>query len=156
MAFITAKSNIKTSILNFVKNLLSKAQKIALDIILSPCCDPVITGEATCVDEEDNTYSLVFTVENPIYGATGVEVIALGTDGNSEGLIQVSTISTDGKTITVALSTPLNAGAPAVGCPEVTGYFFLITILYASGSSGQSGAYRLDTVCVDLPACDGR
>lgn len=47
-------SNLKKSILAFVKNLVSKKVYAAIEILLTPCCKPVVlSAEAVCGEGEN-------------------------------------------------------------------------------------------------------
>mgnify|MGYP003675436673 CR=1 FL=1 len=56
MAFYKNPSAIKRSILAFVRHLLSKSLYRAFELLLSPCCPPVITN-ATAVCNGDSTFT---------------------------------------------------------------------------------------------------
>lgn len=79
MAFYTVPSNIKNSILAFVKNIVSKTYYRAFEVILNPCCSLTGTAEVSCND--DNTWSLTITTNEQI-GFLGNGVVFVLVDGN--------------------------------------------------------------------------
>ena len=59
MAFLKQPSNLKISILNFVKNIVSKVLFRAFEILLNPCCDLSISDiDITCTDTDVATVTL--------------------------------------------------------------------------------------------------
>jgi hypothetical protein len=65
MAFYKNPSAIRRSILAFVRHLLSKSLYRAFELLLSPCCPPVITN-ATAVCNGDSTFNVTVTLANAI------------------------------------------------------------------------------------------
>ena len=65
MAFYKNPSAIRRSILAFVRHLLSKSLYRAFELLLSPCCPPVITN-ATAVCNGDSTFTVTVTLANAI------------------------------------------------------------------------------------------
>ena len=63
MAFLKNPSNYKTSLLAQVKHIVSKTLYRAFDILLSPCCSPVISNiEVECGSD----YNITVTFTNSI------------------------------------------------------------------------------------------
>jgi hypothetical protein len=71
MIFKTSTSRVKNSILAFVKFIVSKKVYKAIDILLTPCCHPVVKStEATCNEENGATIVTIELVNSiNLYGA---------------------------------------------------------------------------------------
>lgn len=72
MAFITAKSQIRNTILNYIKRLVSKSVYNAISFILTPCCENgdiktiAITGlEIGGTPIQNKKIKVVILVEDP-------------------------------------------------------------------------------------------
>ena len=64
MAFVSTNSNIRASILGFIKHLVSKSLYRAIEILLKPCCDISATGNAVC--SNINRFTLTITLDKPL------------------------------------------------------------------------------------------
>lgn len=98
MAFYKNPSAIKRSILAFVKHLLSKPLYRAFEILLSPCCNPVVTNAvSTC--NGDGTFTVILTLANAI-SLAGVGNDYLSLFGFSPGwFVFASTVDLNTNTI---------------------------------------------------------
>jgi len=67
MAFISTKSNIKNSILAFIRHLVSKRVYKAIEIILTPCCHPVVTSSETVCENGTVTLTLKLSSNINLY-----------------------------------------------------------------------------------------
>lgn len=105
MAFYKNPSAIKRSILAFVKHLLSKPLYRAFEILLSPCCNPIVTNSvAKC--NGDGTYTVTITLANSI-NLAGVGIEYLSLFGISPGwYVFASTIDMNTNTIVFQNVTP--------------------------------------------------
>lgn len=114
MAFLKAKSNIKTSILGFLKHMVSKTQLKAVDVIFSPCCSVSIDSvDVDCIST--GVYDVTVTLTNSL-GYLGKGFALLSFDGVFyEGVV------TEPKTITFE-NIAVTAGTITIG-----GYVFLPT-----------------------------
>lgn len=105
MAFYKNPSAIKRSILAFVKHLLSKPLYRAFEILLSPCCNPVVTN-ATAVCNGDSTFTVTLTLANAI-SLAGVGNDYLSLFGISPGwYVFASTVDLNTNTIVFEKVTP--------------------------------------------------
>jgi hypothetical protein len=105
MAFYKNPSAIKRSILAFVKHLLSKPLYRAFEILLSPCCNPVVTN-ATAVCNGDGTFTVTLTLANAI-SLAGVGNDYLSLFGISPGwYVFASTVDLNTNTIVFENVTP--------------------------------------------------
>lgn len=117
MAFYKVPSNIKTSILGFVKHILDKFTVRDIDSLLSPCCKPVVTFDtATCsngvllfnnvtvsdVSFSNQTVTVILTSLERPEGA--VKVITLDENGSWTGNLQSSFVYFVGDTGTFTVS----------------------------------------------------
>ena len=88
MAFITATSQIRNNILNYIRHLVSKSTLKAIDYILSPCCDngtltATITGlSINGVAIDTKKVKVVVLVEDPEANAA----FGVGTTNSSGNL----------------------------------------------------------------------
>jgi len=59
MAFLKQPSNYKTSLLAQLKHIVSKTMYRAIEILLNPCCTPVISSvDVECTSDYDITVTL--------------------------------------------------------------------------------------------------
>ena len=68
MAFVSTNSNIRASILGFIKHLVSKSLYRAIEILLKPCCDITITNvEAVCTESgKSGNYDVTITLSKAV------------------------------------------------------------------------------------------
>ena len=102
MAFISSKSNIKVSILGFIKHLVSKSVYNDIKSLLEPCCKPTLTFESmSCgwTQPDGGVYGTRFlNAEIMVSGAGGQTVTAiLTTSAFSGGVCQHITLDAYGK-----------------------------------------------------------
>ena len=77
MAFLKEPSKYKRSILNQLKHLVSKTLYRAIEILLTPCCTPVIGSVESECDGID--YNITVTLTNPInLRGKGLAILLLG------------------------------------------------------------------------------
>ena len=128
MAFVSTKSNIKVSILGFIKHLVSKKVYKAIEILLTPCCHPVITNiTAECVE---GTTIITVTLANSInlYGSGQGTIFLLIPLVNL--YIASTTVYNDGKTIVFEL--------PDIEVPVLEGNIELFMPTSSDGLVGVS------------------
>lgn len=126
MAFISTKSNIKNSILAFIKHLVSKTVYRAIEVILTPCCS--LSGSAVVECIEDSSTLTITTNES--IGFLGKGSVLVNIDGTS-----VPGSITEPDTITVSgLTVP--AGT----------YNLNIVVFLPTSSIGSSGVYKAFTI----------
>jgi len=97
MAFYTIPSNIKISILNFVKHLLPKQTINDIDAILSPCCIPILEITPDNFACESGTSNTVFTsvkVSFPEAANKDVTLIFTFTNTNNNNEISAAAVHT--------------------------------------------------------------
>jgi hypothetical protein len=127
MAFYRTPSNLKTSILAFVKRIVDKVLYRAIDVILSPCCDLTATAEATCTDSND--FDIVITT-NPSIGFLGKGI---------------STVTIDNVPYTGIVTEPteifVEGAAVGAGTYDVN-----IVIFLPTNSDGTVGVFKTITV----------
>ena len=67
MAFVSTNSNIRVSILGFIKHLVSKTIYRAIEILLKPCCDiTILDVEATCSLVTPGNYDITITLDKSV------------------------------------------------------------------------------------------
>lgn len=140
MAFISTKSNIKTSILNFVKSLVSKRVLKAFDIILSPCCTNTITAvSAECADVTGYNVTVTFTGTTNLFGH-GFGILYV--DGVP---VAVQGVYNDNGSITFE-SVPVSTGTSNVG---------LVMLMSTNNGEATQGVYVTSSIFadVDFPSC---
>ena len=77
MAFYKNPSAIRRSILAFVKHLLSRPLYRAFELLLSPCCPPVVTS-SVAVCNGDSTFTVTLTLANAInLAGVGTDLLTL-------------------------------------------------------------------------------
>lgn len=105
MAFYKNPSAIKRSILAFVKHLLSKPLYRAFEILLSPCCNPIVT-DSVAVCNGDSTFTVTITLANAI-NLAGVGFDHLSLFGFSPGwYVFANTVDVNTNTIVFNSVTP--------------------------------------------------
>ena len=135
MAFYTVPSNIKNSILAFVKNIVSKTYYRAFEVILNPCCS--LTGTAEVSYNDDNTYAIVITTNESI-GFLGKGVATLLIDGSL-----FTGVVTEPNTIYVETAT-LSAGS----------YDIDVTVLLPTNTDANAGVFKSFTIAdVTFASC---
>lgn len=97
MAFITAKSKITNTILNFVKHLVSKSVYNDIKVLLTPCCIPTVVFD---------TVSCGNSPYNPAPDLGGVYGVIFSN-------VTITDVSLANKSVTVLLTSVnyINAGA---------------------------------------------
>lgn len=64
MAFVSTNSNIRVSILGFIKHLVSKSLYRAIEILLKPCCDiNILDVESSC---NGTNYDITITLDKSV------------------------------------------------------------------------------------------
>lgn len=139
MAFYKTPSNIKTSILNFVKNLLSKQMTKDIDTILSPCCVPTIVFGTDSCSSDDTANGVLFSdvtitatslanqtctliLADVDMGGGAITTITFDNVGVWEGDIQTSWWNSDGEQTLYIILIPENSRVLHKSVPfEVTG-----------------------------------
>lgn len=139
MAFYKTPSNIKTSILNFVKHLLSKQMTKDIDAILSPCCVPTIVFGTDSCDSDDTANGVLFSgvtvtatslanqtatliLADVNMGGGAIKTITFDGNGVWEGDIQTSWWNSDGEQTLYITLIPENSRVVYKSVPfEVTG-----------------------------------
>jgi hypothetical protein len=106
MIFKTSTSRVKNSILAFVKFIVSKKVYKAIDILLTPCCHPVVKStEATCNEENGATIVTIELVNSiNLYGAGQGSIFLWFPDLNI--FISTTTLYTDSNTIVFEFINP--------------------------------------------------
>ena len=134
--------NIKFSILNFIKPLLSKTLVLAIKKLLNPCC--VITATAAWTCTATNTATLVLTLNR----STNLLGNGLFRVNVANGAVVRTYTGTfiDGSTITVpSVATPGGGGSVTI-----TGNLLLPTDL----ENADTGVFiRISTITSTAPAC---
>jgi hypothetical protein len=69
MAFVSTNSNIRNSILGFIRHLVSKRVYKAIEIILTPCCHPVVTSVEAVCNGGVTVVTVKFSSNINLYGA---------------------------------------------------------------------------------------
>lgn len=139
MAFYTIPSNIKISILNFVKHLLPKQTIKDIDAILSPCCIPTIEFGTDSCDDDDTAWGVRFNdvtitatslvnqtctliLADVDMGGGAINTITLDGNGKWTGNIQTSWWNSDGEQTLYIILIPENSKIAYKSVPfEVTG-----------------------------------
>lgn len=135
MAFYKVPSNIKTSILAFVKRIVNKRIYNAIEIILSPCC----TIEITDVVYDCGTEDLTLTI-NPsqIFEASVESPVLVFTDGGNPPdnvFLGTGEVNSDGKSIVV--------GIPLADAPVGVDQIFTVKILMPTNlNNTNTGVYQ--------------
>ena len=106
--FKTSTSKVKNSILAFIKFLVSKKVYKAIDILLTPCCHPVVkSAEATC-NEGITVVTIELVNSINLYGAGQGSIFLWFPDLNI--FISTTTLYTDSNTIVFEFINPVGGG----------------------------------------------
>lgn len=110
MIFKTSTSKVKNSILAFIKFLVSKKVYKAIDILLTPCCHPVVkSAEAICNLENGATIITIELVNSiNLYGAGQGSIFLWIPFLNI--FVSTTTIYTDSNTIVFEFINPVGDG----------------------------------------------
>ena len=142
MIFKTSTSKVKNSILAFIKFLVSKKVYKAIDILLTPCCHPVVkSAEAICDgDTTVVTIQLVNSI-NP-YGAGQGSIFLWFPSLNI--FVLATTIYTDSNTIVFEFINPGGGGT----------YDASVELYLPTSSDGLIGvSLSTETFQITLPDC---
>lgn len=110
MAFISTKSNIKNSILGFIRHLVSKIVYKDVELLLSPCCKPIFTFEsmncgftpgdggvygtrflnATILVPGLSNKTVIAILSSDLFGGSSYQNITLDSNGSWSGTLQTS------------------------------------------------------------------
>lgn len=100
MAFLKNPSHIKTSILAFVKHIVSKKIYKAFELILSPCCNPVLlSAEANCHTFHAGFYDLTFKLDAPV-NTLGIGFVTAYFMGSYDATISHTIVNPESSTVT--------------------------------------------------------
>lgn len=135
MAFVSTKSQIKNTILNYISRLVGKTLYKAIEVLFQPCCD--ITGTANVVCEDDGDYAITIKT-TPSIGFLGKGVAYVIINGYfNTGIV------TEPNEIFIE-----NAD-PGVGTYDINVVVFLPT-----SSDGNVGVFKTFTIpSVEFPTC---
>ena len=142
MIFKTSTSKVKNSILAFIKFLVSKKVYKAIDILLTPCCHPVVkSAEAICDgDTTVVTIQLVNSI-NP-YGAGQGSIFLWFPSLNI--FVLATTIYTDSNTIVFEFINPGGGGT----------FDASVELYLPTSSDGLIGvSLSTETFKITLPNC---
>ena len=142
MAFVSTKSNIKGAILGFIRHLVSKKVYKAIEILLTPCCHPVVKSVSVeCVgDITQITVQLVNSIN--LYGAGQGSIFLWVPDLNI--FIAFKTIYTDSNTLVFQF---INPGVSGIVNASVELYL-------PTSSDGLVGiSLSTENFEIDLPDC---
>lgn len=133
MAFYTVPSNIKNSILAFVKNIVSKTYYRAFEVILNPCCILTITD----VVYDCGTEQLTVTISPSQTFTAGHNGFAQ-VFSDTNGFLGAGTISSDGASVVIDI--------PVADTPVGVGQIFSVTVFQPT-INGNSilGVYMIGT-----------
>jgi hypothetical protein len=140
-------SNVKNSILAFVKNLVNKKLYNAIKVLLNPCCDIAITDVAYDCGTEELTLT-ISPVRPSFSSLSGFSQVF--TDGGTPGdsvFVGTGTISADGKSVVVEVAV---ADAP-VGADQI---FSITFFLPTPQDNSTIGVYQIAVSGEEtIPAC---
>lgn len=130
MAFYKVPSNIKMSILAFVKRIVSKRIYNAIETILSPCC----TIEITDVVYDCGTEDLTLTITpSKVFEANTESVVYVFTDAGTPGdvvFLGVGEVNSGGGSVVV--------GIPLADAPVGADQIFTIKILSSTNNGNNN------------------
>lgn len=81
MAFLSINSNIRNSILGFIRHLVSKTLYRSIEILLRPCCDIYVTDVQATVNCVSGTYDITFTLSKSVNMLGNGVMLILGGNG---------------------------------------------------------------------------
>ena len=81
MAFLSINSNIRNSILGFVRHLVSKTLYRSIEILLRPCCDIYVTDVQATVNCVSGTYDITFTLSKSVNMLGNGVMLIIGPNG---------------------------------------------------------------------------
>jgi hypothetical protein len=142
MAFVSTKSNIKGAILGFIRHLVSKKVYKAIEILLTPCCHPVVKSAEAICDGDITVVTIQLVNSINLYGAGQGSIFLWVPDLNI--FIGSKTIYTDSNTLVFEF---INPGA--------FGIFDASVELYMPTSSDGLVGISLSTEDfeIDIPEC---
>ena len=81
MAFLSINSNIRNSILGFIRHLVSKTLYRSIEILLRPCCDIYVTDVQATVNCVSGTYDITFTLSKSVNMLGNGVMLIIGPNG---------------------------------------------------------------------------
>jgi len=99
MAFISSKSNIKNSILAFVKNIVSKKVYKDIEVLLNPCCKTTVIFDTFSCGFTGDVFGIIFnnvTITDVTFAGRTVELFLTSVDYPTGGVIKTITLDASG------------------------------------------------------------
>lgn len=144
MAFVSTKSNIKGAILGFIRHLVSKKVYKAIEILLTPCCHPVVKSVlAECYEGGVITQITVQLVNSiNLYGAGQASIFLSIPILNI--FLEATTIYTDSNTLVFQFINPAGFGL----------YDASVELYMPTSSDGLVGiSLSTEDFEIDIPEC---
>jgi hypothetical protein len=142
MIFKTSTSKVKNSILAFIKFLVSKKVYKAIDILLTPCCHPVVKSAEAICDGNITVVTIELVNSINLYGAGQGSIFLWLPSLNI--FISTTTIYTDSNTIVFEFFNPVGGT-----------YGASVVLSMPTSSDGLIGvSLSTETFQITLPDCN--
>lgn len=142
MIFKTSTSKVKNSILAFIKFLVSKKVYKAIDILLTPCCHPVVKSAEAICDGDITVITIELVNSINLYGAGQGSIFLWIPFLNI--FVFATTTYTDSNTIVFELIDPIGGGT----------FDASVELYLPTSSDGLIGvSLSTETFQITLPNC---
>jgi hypothetical protein len=139
---------VKNSILAFVKNIVSKRIYKEINLLLSPCCKPVVDfGTYSCASVV-NMNGVLFTgvkISDPALANKSCKVFITAPEAPTSGVLNHITLDSKGY-----WTGNLQSSIEGAGLPSPIVYSAVLTLI----PDGYNVAHQSDVQVLSLPNCD--